>query len=240
MCLRNSLNAGFHWHHNGVYYHTGALGLWMIFWPLGSQNKPGLTALRPFAKMLFAKMSYIKTLTQKLRLFPADMGRWCSVANARGTSPNASTEDGRTFELRRQLEVLRPFGGRRSRPTAAMRACPVCRGGSGLRSMATVAPAAFCGAPAAVLPDMLDRREEESFMRALRTRRRSRSRAASRRSARARRGTAFADAWNLMRSRRLGPLAVPVGAAGLRRQRPPAGEVAPARVPVRRVIGLAG
>ena len=27
-----------------------ALELWMIFWPLGSQNKPGLTALRPFAK----------------------------------------------------------------------------------------------------------------------------------------------------------------------------------------------
>ena len=50
MCLRNSLNAGFHWHHNGVYYHTGALELWMISWPLGSQNKPGLTALRPLAK----------------------------------------------------------------------------------------------------------------------------------------------------------------------------------------------
>ena len=43
-------NAGFHWQHNGVYYHTGALELWMIFWPLGSQNKLGLTAFRPFAR----------------------------------------------------------------------------------------------------------------------------------------------------------------------------------------------
>ena len=44
---------------------------------------------------------------------------------------------------------------------------PVCRSGSGLRSMATVAPAAFCGAACAVLPDMLDRREEPGFMPAL-------------------------------------------------------------------------
>ena len=38
---------------------------------------------------------------------------------------------------------------------------PVCRGGSGLRSTATVAPAAFCGAACAVLPDMIGRKEEE-------------------------------------------------------------------------------
>ena len=45
---------------------------------------------------------------------------------------------------------------------------PVCRGGSGLRSMATVAPAAFCGAACAVLPDMIGRKEEEpGFMPAL-------------------------------------------------------------------------
>ena len=51
MCLRNlnSLNAasGFHWQHNGVYYHTGTLELWMIFWPITqiSREEPPLVSM---------------------------------------------------------------------------------------------------------------------------------------------------------------------------------------------------
>jgi hypothetical protein len=74
MCLRNSLNAGFHWQHNGVYYHTGALELWMIFWPLGSQNKPGLTALRPFAKKAACAKRRARRLSVAIGLSYATLG----------------------------------------------------------------------------------------------------------------------------------------------------------------------
>ena len=95
--------------------------------------------------------------------------------------------------------------------------------------MATVAPAAFCGAACAVLPDMLDRREEPGFMPALADILGDASltepgRFAALCASGSRLGTAFADAWKALVDEvrdaqggdiEVGPLAVPVEDAGL-------------------------
>ena len=51
-----------------------ALELWMIFWPLGSQNKPGLTAFRPFAKKGGVRQRRARRLSVAIGLSYATLG----------------------------------------------------------------------------------------------------------------------------------------------------------------------